>query len=188
MDHHHHHSDPLSGPESSGRNIIWSHDEDDVARNLLQARSNYSCSFCKRGFSNAQALGGHMNIHRRDRAKLKQEFSCENNLLSLDIAKSSGCEEIMRGPPDDDSSTGEKLRSTSCDDHKADGDPILRGLPLFVEAPPPGDGGDDHHHHHIVIEEEEAKVDDGLRFGGEVLDLELRLGPLQPNYYSKPNT
>ncbi|OMO61984.1 hypothetical protein CCACVL1_23090 [Corchorus capsularis] len=35
------------------------------------ARS-YECTFCKRGFSNAQALGGHMNIHRRDKAKLKQ--------------------------------------------------------------------------------------------------------------------
>ncbi|XP_027353276.1 zinc finger protein 10-like [Abrus precatorius] len=45
---------------------------------------SYSCNFCKRGFSNAQALGGHMNIHRRDRAKLKQ--SCEENLLSLDIS------------------------------------------------------------------------------------------------------
>ncbi|KAF7825636.1 transcriptional regulator TAC1-like [Senna tora] len=32
----------------------------------------YNCGFCKKGFSNAQALGGHMNIHRRDRAKLKQ--------------------------------------------------------------------------------------------------------------------
>ena len=33
---------------------------------------NYSCSFCKRQFSSAQALGGHMNVHRRDRAKLRQ--------------------------------------------------------------------------------------------------------------------
>ncbi|XP_030512971.1 transcriptional regulator SUPERMAN-like [Rhodamnia argentea] len=29
----------------------------------------YECSFCKRGFTNAQALGGHMNIHRKDRVK-----------------------------------------------------------------------------------------------------------------------
>ncbi|XP_057484587.1 transcriptional regulator SUPERMAN-like [Actinidia eriantha] len=37
-----------------------------------QARS-YECTFCKRGFSNAQALGGHMNIHRKDKAaKLKK--------------------------------------------------------------------------------------------------------------------
>ncbi|ONK61980.1 uncharacterized protein A4U43_C08F35570 [Asparagus officinalis] len=30
---------------------------------------SYDCIFCKRGFSNAQALGGHMNIHRKDRAR-----------------------------------------------------------------------------------------------------------------------
>lgn len=33
---------------------------------------SYSCSFCMREFKSAQALGGHMNIHRRDRARLKQ--------------------------------------------------------------------------------------------------------------------
>ncbi|KAL1535716.1 transcriptional regulator TAC1-like [Salvia divinorum] len=33
----------------------------------------YECSFCKRGFNNAQALGGHMNIHRKDKAKAKQK-------------------------------------------------------------------------------------------------------------------
>ncbi|MCD7452346.1 hypothetical protein HAX54_016274 [Datura stramonium] len=32
----------------------------------------YACSFCKREFRSAQALGGHMNVHRRDRARLKQ--------------------------------------------------------------------------------------------------------------------
>ncbi|XP_022769536.1 transcriptional regulator SUPERMAN-like [Durio zibethinus] len=31
----------------------------------------YTCSFCKREFKSAQALGGHMNVHRKDRAKLK---------------------------------------------------------------------------------------------------------------------
>ncbi|KAG6776424.1 hypothetical protein POTOM_019933 [Populus tomentosa] len=30
---------------------------------------SYECVFCKRGFTTAQALGGHMNIHRKDRAK-----------------------------------------------------------------------------------------------------------------------
>lgn len=29
---------------------------------------SYSCSFCKRQFRTAQALGGHMNVHRRERA------------------------------------------------------------------------------------------------------------------------
>ncbi|XP_002524213.2 probable transcriptional regulator RABBIT EARS [Ricinus communis] len=36
---------------------------------------SYSCSFCKREFRSAQALGGHMNVHRRDRARLKQSLS-----------------------------------------------------------------------------------------------------------------
>ncbi|KAG6603640.1 putative transcriptional regulator RABBIT EARS, partial [Cucurbita argyrosperma subsp. sororia] len=34
---------------------------------------SYSCSFCKREFRSAQALGGHMNVHRRDRARLKHQ-------------------------------------------------------------------------------------------------------------------
>lgn len=29
----------------------------------------YECVFCRRGFNTAQALGGHMNIHRKDRAR-----------------------------------------------------------------------------------------------------------------------
>lgn len=33
------------------------------------SKRSYECVFCKRGFTNAQALGGHMNIHRKDRPK-----------------------------------------------------------------------------------------------------------------------
>lgn len=36
---------------------------------------SYSCSFCRREFRSAQALGGHMNVHRRERAKLKQSLN-----------------------------------------------------------------------------------------------------------------
>jgi len=35
---------------------------------------SYPCSFCKREFRSAQALGGHMNVHRRDRARLRHGF------------------------------------------------------------------------------------------------------------------
>ncbi|XP_021898315.1 uncharacterized protein LOC110815004 [Carica papaya] len=35
----------------------------------MVAGRSYECVFCKRGFTTAQALGGHMNIHRKDRAK-----------------------------------------------------------------------------------------------------------------------
>ncbi|CAN1135145.1 Transcriptional regulator TAC1 [Linum perenne] len=53
---------------------------------------SYTCAFCKRGFSNAQALGGHMNIHRKDRAKLKEAADHHyhfQTLLSLDISNNS---------------------------------------------------------------------------------------------------
>ncbi|XP_062149126.1 transcriptional regulator SUPERMAN-like [Alnus glutinosa] len=36
---------------------------------------SYECVFCKRGFTTAQALGGHMNIHRKDRGKPRPSTS-----------------------------------------------------------------------------------------------------------------
>ncbi|KAI8539996.1 hypothetical protein RHMOL_Rhmol09G0226900 [Rhododendron molle] len=38
----------------------------------------YSCGFCRRQFRSAQALGGHRNIHRRDRARLKLQYSLKS--------------------------------------------------------------------------------------------------------------
>ncbi|XP_021768961.1 probable transcriptional regulator RABBIT EARS [Chenopodium quinoa] len=45
---------------------------------IIWPQRSYSCSFCKREFRSAQALGGHMNVHRRDRALLKQVTSNNN--------------------------------------------------------------------------------------------------------------
>lgn len=41
----------------------------------------YSCSFCKREFRSAQALGGHMNVHRRDRARLRQHSPTTDHVI-----------------------------------------------------------------------------------------------------------
>uniref|UniRef100_A0A7N0UDM5 C2H2-type domain-containing protein n=1 Tax=Kalanchoe fedtschenkoi TaxID=63787 RepID=A0A7N0UDM5_KALFE len=52
-----------------------SSDESDPAKDEGAAgavRRSFECTYCKRGFTNAQALGGHMNLHRKDRAKAKQ--------------------------------------------------------------------------------------------------------------------
>ncbi|KAK4755707.1 hypothetical protein SAY87_009464 [Trapa incisa] len=55
-----------SGCQNYGRS------EDDYLTGISWPPRSYSCSFCKREFRSAQALGGHMNVHRRDRARLRQ--------------------------------------------------------------------------------------------------------------------
>ncbi|URE39608.1 hypothetical protein MUK42_17185 [Musa troglodytarum] len=51
------------------------------------ARS-FDCAFCRRGFSNAQALGGHMNMHRKEKAKLKHPSRCGNPFPSRNAVPS----------------------------------------------------------------------------------------------------
>ncbi|KAL4570498.1 hypothetical protein LXL04_026154 [Taraxacum kok-saghyz] len=46
---------------------------------------SYTCTFCRREFRSAQALGGHMNVHRRDRARLHQ---AQPNFNSPNISSS----------------------------------------------------------------------------------------------------
>ncbi|KAH0468955.1 hypothetical protein IEQ34_002187 [Dendrobium chrysotoxum] len=46
---------------------------------------SYPCSFCGRDFRSAQALGGHMNVHRRDRARLKQSSIVEEEDEAEDL-------------------------------------------------------------------------------------------------------
>ncbi|OIW10883.1 hypothetical protein TanjilG_27829 [Lupinus angustifolius] len=41
---------------------------------------SYTCTFCRREFRSAQALGGHMNVHRRDRARLHQAPSSTGSI------------------------------------------------------------------------------------------------------------
>jgi hypothetical protein len=45
-------------------------DDDDALAGAWPPRS-YTCAFCRREFKSAQALGGHMNVHRRDRARMR---------------------------------------------------------------------------------------------------------------------
>nr|QCQ83117.1 transcriptional regulator SUPERMAN-like protein [Ambrosia artemisiifolia] len=39
---------------------------------LSWRQRSFMCNFCKKEYKSAQALGGHMNVHRRDRARLRQ--------------------------------------------------------------------------------------------------------------------
>ncbi|KAG0605570.1 hypothetical protein M758_9G069700 [Ceratodon purpureus] len=53
---------------------------DEVARHLSRksARS-FPCNFCDREFRNAQALGGHMNVHRREKNLAKDLMQLRNH-------------------------------------------------------------------------------------------------------------
>ncbi|CAK9166298.1 unnamed protein product [Ilex paraguariensis] len=66
-------------PETIDQAVVCSTDEQGPNP---QART-YECTFCKRGFSNAQALGGHMNIHRKDKAKIKQASNEAQQFLDI---------------------------------------------------------------------------------------------------------
>jgi hypothetical protein len=80
-------------PEASSEENYDSQEQvkEDLSSNTATtAKRSYECSFCKRGFTNAQALGGHMNIHRKDRANRTRG----KNLASSSSVSSKANEEI----------------------------------------------------------------------------------------------
>ncbi|KAK4761623.1 hypothetical protein SAY87_029507 [Trapa incisa] len=72
-----------------GSNQVWAPEESDDSwevrafaedytggvSGLTWPPRSYTCSFCKKEFRSAQALGGHMNVHRRDRASKRLHHS-----------------------------------------------------------------------------------------------------------------
>nr|GLL33184.1 transcriptional regulator TAC1-like [Ipomoea trifida] len=58
---HHRQQEPVDWPAEVQHN-----NNNNVDPVLVLGRS-YDCVFCKRGFNTAQALGGHMNIHRKNK-------------------------------------------------------------------------------------------------------------------------
>ncbi|KAL5569023.1 hypothetical protein UlMin_025598 [Ulmus minor] len=72
---------------------------------------SYSCSFCMREFRSAQALGGHMNIHRRDRARLKQTL-ISPNLDNTNISNH------LHQNPNSSSNSSPRVSSPSCSKEK----------------------------------------------------------------------
>ncbi|XP_019190712.1 PREDICTED: uncharacterized protein LOC109185185 [Ipomoea nil] len=56
--------------------------EEDTSNATWPPRS-YPCTFCRREFRSAQALGGHMNVHRRERARLQLPTTTSAGLCRL---------------------------------------------------------------------------------------------------------
>ncbi|XP_051128045.1 zinc finger protein 11-like [Andrographis paniculata] len=64
-------SETNSSPERDDKRSSDEEEEEEDNDDSAGVGRSYECAFCKRGFTNAQALGGHMNIHRKDKAKAK---------------------------------------------------------------------------------------------------------------------
>ncbi|KAK1305321.1 putative transcriptional regulator RABBIT EARS [Acorus calamus] len=53
---------------------LWKDDSSEDVMGMTWPPRSYTCTFCRREFRSAQALGGHMNVHRRDRARLRHSL------------------------------------------------------------------------------------------------------------------
>ncbi|PKU60741.1 Transcriptional regulator SUPERMAN [Dendrobium catenatum] len=103
----------------------------------------YACSFCRRQFRSAQALGGHMNVHRRDRARAQMQArpAAQHPIIFAEAAAGGGgggfcfVYPVVAGPAASSSynnvgtisfgasasaSDFSLIRTTSSDDHSKD--------------------------------------------------------------------
>ncbi|KAL2486448.1 C2H2 and C2HC zinc fingers superfamily protein [Abeliophyllum distichum] len=134
---------------------------------------SYECTFCKKGFSNAQALGGHMNIHRKDKAKMKQSSKDQTSKKFLTIHTTrpdntvdiSGSFEsnLTNVPSVSPSSKMKRIATWPCisssEDRKSprgEGETASKSVEISKRTP------------------------EELSTGQEILDLELRLGTQPP--------
>ncbi|GAU46878.1 hypothetical protein TSUD_25950 [Trifolium subterraneum] len=155
---------------------------------------NYACSFCKREFRSAQALGGHMNVHRRDRARLRSSLisswvnsdHCPNNNINkpnptITTQSPLSNDEIFNvsHPYLTLSSSSPSLGHTSHDDKKPRLTPSL-SLPLLnPQRSQIMKSYEDVKKHNVLMNSEQnITLDLGiglLEHQKEKLDLELRL-------------
>ena len=137
-------------------------DGDEQGSSKVTPRS-YECNFCKRGFSNAQALGGHMNIHRKDKAKLKQQSSSNQTQPSLE------------GKPGKEPSNNPNWPWNVSQSREETHVVHKRQLPLFAESPDRWETQQPEGQIHEEISTEGGFSSD--QGSSSELDLELRLGP-----------
>ncbi|CAK9327002.1 unnamed protein product [Citrullus colocynthis] len=164
--------------------------EEETGVNQSAARS-YECNFCKRGFTNAQALGGHMNIHRKEKAKLKQSISSPSlssspNKIVVDTPKMILMTTPTRLPWLVSPSTreGHGRSGQGGREETLISEEVQQQLPLFVENPSNMDQINLEIRQVLPTElVSDPKLGSSFRHGSSVseLDLELRLGPEPQN-------
>ncbi|CAM0874255.1 unnamed protein product [Alopecurus aequalis] len=90
----------------------------DAAANLLVwPPRSYSCTFCRREFRSAQALGGHMNVHRRDRARLRHQD--DEVQLQEEPLEDSTSTYKQQAPISNPSTTTPSYRSTTINEEES---------------------------------------------------------------------
>ncbi|KAK7272588.1 hypothetical protein RJT34_29284 [Clitoria ternatea] len=102
------------------------HDHDYYMTGFPWPPRSYTCSFCRKEFKSAQALGGHMNVHRRDRARLRQspppnDHQAQPPMLNLNL----------------DPTINSNHSSSSSSSNATLIKPITCTLPLFVSPTSP---------------------------------------------------
>ncbi|KAG4384408.1 hypothetical protein AAZX31_13G251600 [Glycine max] len=112
-------------------------DQNDYVNGFPWPPRSYTCSFCRKEFRSAQALGGHMNVHRRDRARLRQssppthhevhQGQAQGPMLNLNLNPNSNSSlSLLPPPPSSSATTTTTLK------------PVFTcTLPLFVSPTPP---------------------------------------------------
>ncbi|XP_062217861.1 zinc finger protein 36-like [Phragmites australis] len=133
-------------------------------------RQPYKCTFCMRGFPTAQALGGHMNVHRKHRGK-------SGPTVAAAAQGSSNCYEqysttlVAIGQTHPAASASEVPSTAACESLFHAERVAPQELRLFGPYCAAGRGKEDRRDHQYF-----SKDSDGDYGEGEDLDLELRLG------------
>ncbi|KAJ1414593.1 Zinc finger C2H2-type [Sesbania bispinosa] len=147
---------------------------------------SYTCTFCRREFRSAQALGGHMNVHRRDRARLHQPHphpptASFINIPSQELVANAGLCLLYHLPSPNASSsafTSPSLNNAngespstllSISSSYSPNNLMMQSFNLQAAAPPP---------YFTKVEQPQPTTSTSINNNGhlEELDLELRLG------------
>ncbi|GAB2282281.1 hypothetical protein Dimus_016831 [Dionaea muscipula] len=164
--HHHGHATFLEVPKEEEVEVVDRkiNGYEIISTTTTTAVRSYGCLFCQQGFTSAQALGGHMNIHRKDKASMSMNSKRFNRKLGDHHAADHDQPKLAS------SSTSSMINLNQPyainDDHKR----LISG-PIMSVAKVPS-----RHGHAPFDVQERIPQRYGETEGHEELDLELRLG------------
>lgn len=201
---------PAQEPEDDSWEVrAFAEDTGNVMGTTWPPRS-YTCTFCRREFRSAQALGGHMNVHRRDRARLHQSNPPINPASASSASTSSfiiPTQEFVNANgglclvyqlPSPSSINGASFNTAttlmSSSSHGVEQSPstllsISPNIPshdYLASVVPPGTNSQ-YCHSRKSADDPEPSTPETENGNFEELDLELRLGHGRPTVPSWPN-